>query len=221
MTVVVDHNHWKIKRVRNMPRFAKNIYNGGYYYSLEIAKYFIPTIKTDRNWVTMNVKSEPGVKHSIVFAHNNIHTEWYEKYKGLDAVLVCGMPETVEKLKAYGEAIYLPLSVDVEYVSRFRTEKTKDVCFVGRAEKKTDRVPDDVPCLEGIPREELLAELAKFRKAYAVDRCAIECKILGTEVLQYGYGYGVEHTPDFWKVVDSREAAAMLQAELNRIDGKE
>lgn len=216
--IIVDHTHPRIQRAHEKRPW--NRYNGGVYYSQEIAKYFIPAIKTDRNWVTMNVKSLV-VDHAIVFVHNNIHIEWYEKYKGLDVVLVCGMPETVERVKPFGKAIYLPLSVDVDYVSQFRTEKTKDVCFVGRAEKKTDRVPADVPCLEAMPRPELLAELAKFRKAYAVDRCAIECKILGTEVLQYGYGYGVEHTPDFWKVVDSREAAAMLQAELNRIDGKE
>ena len=37
---------------------------------------------------------------------------------------------------------------------------------------------------------------------------------------EYGYNYGVQHTPDFWKVVDSRDAAKMLQKELDEIDGR-
>ena len=217
--IIIDHNHPKIRAIRNNPRFAPHKHNGAYYYSVEIGKYFIPEIKTDRNWVTINVGSE-APEHVIVFAHNNVRLEWYEKYKGKDAILVCGMPETAERLKCYGKTIYLPLSVDVEEVAKYRTEKTENVCFVGRYEKRTDDVPNGIPCLASMPRTDLLRELAKYRKAYAVDRCAIEAKILGCEVLEYGYNYGVRHPSDFWQIIDSRDAAKMLQKMLDEIDGK-
>lgn len=217
--IIIDHNHPRIRACRRNPKFAQHKFNGAYYYSIEIGKYFIPVIETDRNWVTINVKSE-APEHSIVFAHNNIHLEWYEKYKGKDAILVCGMPETAERLKIYGKTIYLPLSVDVEEVAQFRTEKTEEVCFVGRYEKRTQGVPAGIPCLASMPRETLLQQLAKYRKAYAVDRCAIEAKILGCEILYYGYNYGVPHPADFWQILDSRDAAKILQEKLNEIDGK-
>lgn len=214
--MIIDHTHPSI--VRAHLKRPHNQHNGAVYYTKEIEQFFIPTIKTNRNWVLMNVK-RLVVDNAIVFCHNNIHTEWYAKYKGLDVILVCGMPETVEKVKEYGKAIYLPLSIDTHYVRKFKTKQTKGTCFVGRAEKKTDSIPAGVPCLEGLPRHELLEQLAQFHKAYAVDRCAIECKCLGVEVLPYGYGYGVEHTPDFWQILDSRDAAKLLQRELDTIDG--
>lgn len=214
--IVIDHTHPMIQRTHR--KHPQNRYNGGVYYSKEIGQYFIPTIKTQRNWVTMNVKSVV-LDNAIVFVHNNIHIEWYEKYKGLDVVLVCGLPETVEKVKPFGKAVYLPLSIDTRYVKQFKTQQTKGVCFVGRAEKKTPRIPEGVDMLEGMPRPRLLTELAKYKRAYAVDRCAIECKCLNVDVLPYGYGYGIEHPPEFWKVLDSRDAAKMLQSILDDIDG--
>lgn len=217
--IIIDHNHPWVVATRNQKSFAAHKYNGAYYYSLEIAEFFIPTITTDRNWVTMNVPNEAPA-HSIVFAHNNVHLEWYEKYLGKDPVFVCGMPETAEKLRAYGSAIYLPLSIDTAYVSQFRTKQTKDVCYVGRREKRTSDVPEDIDCLEKMPRPELLSKLARYKRAYAVDRCAVEARCLGVEVLPYGYHYGVEHDPEFWQVVDSRDAARMLQEKLKFIDGK-
>lgn len=217
--VVIDHNHPYIQRVHSLPGFQRNRHNGAYYYSLEIGQFFIPTIETDRNWVTINV---PNVvlSHAIVFAHNNVHLEWYEKYQGKDAIFVCGMPETAERLKVYGKTIYLPLSIDTEYVRKFRTEKTKDVCYVGRMEKWTKDVPLGIVRLADMPRDTLLAELAKFRRAYAVDRCAIEARCLDCEVIPNNYNYGVKHPADFWQVFDSRDAAKMLQERLDEIDGR-
>lgn len=217
--MIIDHNHPWIVALRNSKGFEQHKYNGAYYYSIEIGRFFIPTIETDRNWVTINVNRIETPEHAIVFAHNNVHLEWYEKYKGKDAVFVCGMPETAERLKVYGKTIYLPLSVDVSEVKQYRTEKTKNACYVGRKEKRTAAVPKGIPCLESMPREELLSELAKYRAAYCVDRCAIEAKILGCEVLDYGYDYGVPHTPDFWRVFDSRDAAKLLQQKLKEVDG--
>ena len=125
-----------------------------------------------------------------------------------------------DKVKQYGKAIYLPLSVDVEYVTRFRAaRKTKDTCFVGRPVKRTKQLPAGIDYLQSMPRELLLTELAQYEKAYAVDRCAIEAKILDCEVLDYGYNYGVPHSPDFWEIIDNSEAAEMLNVMVRNIDG--
>ena len=92
-------------------------WNGAFYYSQEIVNNIIPNVKTDRNWITINV---PGVAcdHSVVFIHNNKTPEaygWLSKYK--DLVLVCGVPETCEKVSGLGKAVYLPLSIDTTFVS--------------------------------------------------------------------------------------------------------
>ena len=220
--MIIDHNDPRYQAVLNkQSAFRKrNRHNGGYYYSTEIVKNIIPFIKTDRNWMTVDLNSVV-LDHTIAFVHHNIHSEWYERWKGHDAILVCGMPETVEKVKDFGHAIYLPMSVDVEYVKQFyQPVKDKEVCFVGRREKRTAQVPDDIPNLWEIPRSDLLTELAHYKKAYAVDRCAIECNVLGVEVLEYGYDYGVHHGPEFWKVRDNREMVPILQAEIDKIDNK-
>ena len=216
--MIINHEHERFQRAFHNELRRRNKYNGAYYYSQEICKYFIPNIKTNRNWLTIDWNGEKPFDHAIAFVHHNINIEWYADWKGKDVILVCGMPETVEKVAPYGKAIYLPLSVDVEYVKRFRTEKTKGTCFVGRRDKMTSEIPRNVDRLEGIPRDLLLSELAQYRRAFAVDRCAIEAKILGCEVLSYGYGYGVVHSPDFWQPFDSRDAAKMLQKMIDEID---
>ena len=60
-------------------------------------------------------------------------------------------------------------------------------------------------------REQLLRKLADYKTVYALDRVAIEAQILGCNVLPW---------PDRWKVIDSLEAAEMLQKELDKIDGQ-
>lgn len=221
MSTIIDHNYPIFVRKRekwaNNPVKKPNLYNGGYYYSIEIVDNIIPLVKTDRNWMTVDVKPVT-IDHCIAFVHNNIHVEWYEKWKGKDVILVCGMPETVERVKNFGKALYLPLSVDVDYVKQFKTKKTKEICFVGRKEKLRG-IPNNVDILTGMPREDLLKEVAKYKKAYAVDRCAIEAKILGCEILPYDYNYGVVHDPSFWKVFDNKDAAKMLQEMIDEIDG--
>ena len=44
--------------------------------------------------------------------------------------------DDMPKLEYLGTPIYLPLSVDVEYVKQFRKDtKTKELAFVGRRER--------------------------------------------------------------------------------------
>lgn len=219
------YDHTKIQYQNRWQIAGKNKYNGAYYYSQEIVNNIIPNVETDRSWMTVNIP-RVGADHAVVFVHNNLDTTLYQWIKDTfnDVVMVCGVPETVEKIKAAGfeKAIYLPLSVDVKYVEQFKKDKkTKKIAFAGRPGKRSSKynvdLPDGIDYLEGMPRGELLRRMADYEKVYAVGRTAIEAKILGCEVLPYDPRYP---DPDVWQIVDNSEAAAMLQVELDRIDGK-
>lgn len=191
-----------------------NRYNGAYYYSKEICDRMIPNVKTDYNWMTVNVRGI-GCDHMIVFIHNNVniaHYNWLEKYD--DLILVCGIPETVPKVAHLGRAIYLPLSINVAEVEKYRTEKTLDTAFAGRPSKHRHiKLPDGIDYLQGLPRESLLRKMAQYNKIYAVGRTAIEAKALGCEILPYDPRFP---DADRWEVIDNLEAAKMLQEELDR-----
>ena len=58
--------------------------------------------------------------------------------------------------------------------------------------------------------------MARYKRVYAVGRCAIEAKILGCEVLPYDERFP---NPDVWTVLDSKMAAKILQSQLDIIDG--
>lgn len=216
--MIIDHTHYKYRRRRELLPEAQR-HNGAYYYSREIVKNIIPLVETDRNWITINIQGV-GVDHSIVFIHNNLHPENYDwlKYNGYkDLVLVCGIKETCEKVAHLGTAIYLPLSIDVDYVQQFRTNNhTKKAAFAGRRSKAdAGNLPADIDYLSGMKRSDLLRAMAEYKQIYAVGRTAIEAKALGCTIKAYD-----ERFPDTrrWKVVDNKEAAKMLQKQLDRID---
>lgn len=215
--MIFDHTHnaystyWRYS--------GDNKHNGAYYYSREIVENIIPRVDTDRSWVTVNVKGL-CCEHAIVFVHNNQNPEryeWLKRYGYKDLVLVCGIPETVEKVAHIGKAIYLPLSIDVSYVRQFRTDKTKDTAYVGRPSKRKGlAIPDSADILEGLPRDELLRQMAKYEKVYAVGRCALEAKALHCKILPYDPRYP---DPTLWRLRDNKTAAKYLQAALDEIDG--
>lgn len=211
--MIVNHNDREYIRWREA--IGADKYNGAYYYSVELCRNVIPHIKTGRTWVTVDLPEAKPYRHVVAFVHHNTNANWYEGWRGKDAVLVCGVPETVERMTEYGKAIYLPLSIDTEYVKRFRAAKTRGVCFAGRREKITRTVPAGVDILTGLPRKELLAELARYRQVYAVGRLALEAKVLGCEVLPYDPRYP---DPEAWIVRDNAEAIKPLQTALDRID---
>ena len=203
--MIISHDSSGYKKLNNTSRW-----NGAYYYSKEIVENIIPRIRTTYNWMTINTNE--AADHTIVFVHNNLHPEHYDflkQYK--DLILVVGVPETAPKVAYLGKTIYLPLSVDVEYVKQFQTEKDKGVCFVGRP-NKFDGTKATGDYIGGCPREELLKRLAHYKQAYAVGRCAIEAKILGCEVLPYDPRFP---NPALWTIIDNAEAAAILQHELD------
>lgn len=212
--MIISHEHYRYQRRRE--NAGANKYNGAYYYSREIVKNIIPRVETGRNWITVNLP-EAGCDHAIVFVHNNLNAERYDWLKRYDdLVLVCGIPETCEKVAHLGQAIYLPLSIDTEYVKQFGAEKTKGVAYAGRRNKRDyGNLPIGIDYLSNMPRDTLLRRMAQYEYVYAVGRTAIEARALGCTILPYDKRFP---DPSIWQVVDNREAAAMLQVELDRID---
>ena len=219
--MILDHTEPNYVKKRNS-LVEGNKFNGAYYYSREIVRNIIPHVKTDRNWVTVRLADIPIPDHSIVFIHNNRNPNYYEflrEYK--DLILVCGLERTVDNMQYFGKAIYLPLSIDVEYVKRFRVEeKTKEMAFAGRLIKISKMyhapVPKECDILTNMSQHRLLQAMADYKKVYCTGRTALQAKVLGCEI-------GV-HDPNFpdpriWKVIDNRDAAKMLQDMLNEIDG--
>lgn len=213
--MIIDHTHLEYRKMWDALGYDR--YNGAWYYSQEIVQNIIPNVKTKRNWVTVNIQR--CCDNAIVFIHNNLHPELYEwlrHYNNL--VLVCGTPETAERMSYIAPSLYLPLSVDVKEVEQYKTEnKTKKLAFCGRSSKAHGiHFCGDVKILSGMPREELLQDMARYEQVYAVGRTAIEAKILGCEVLPYDKRFP---DPDFWQVIDNKEAAKMLQKMLDEHDG--
>lgn len=217
--IIIDHTSKEYQKHLKQSIRYNNQHNGARYYSEEIVSNIIPLIDTDRDWVTVNTPY-PNSSHIIVFIHNNLKKKPYEWLKTCeDAVLVCGLKSTAEKFKDFGKTIYLPLSIDVEEVKKYRVEKkTKEFALIGRLNKFEDLdVPGTYDIIGNLPRDKFLREIAQYEYVYAVGRCALEAKVLGCEILPYDPRFP---DPEIWKVIDNRKAAKILQKELNKIDGK-
>ena len=222
--MIIDHTHPEYVKLRK--EIGKGKFNGCYYYSKEIIKNIIPNINTTRDWNTVGRDFKGMHDGMIVFLHDNStpwNYKWLRKYN--DLVLICSSQYTADSVKFSGKTILLPMSVDTEYVKKFRVKhKTKDTCFVGnrwvkdniRALPTALKVPGKVDFFSGLSRTKLLREMAKYKRAYAIDRCAIEARVLGCELLELDTRYSVDN---IGVVLDNREAAEILQRELNKIDG--
>ena len=211
MPYIFDHN--SPRYIKALDKLKKGRNNGAYHYSCEIVKNIIPNVKTDRSWVTIN--SRECENNAIVFIHSNVDIEdnykWLKNFDGL--ICVCSVKQTCEEIErlGYGKVIFLPLSVDVEYVSKFKRPKTKEACYVGNmwAWKQPDLikyVPAGTRFLAEMSRDELLTHLASYKVAYAIGRCAIEAKVLGCEVRTCDHRYP---DPNMWQVLDNKDAAKM------------
>ena len=156
----------------------------------------------------------------LYFIHNNRNPNYYSYLRDYkDCILVCGLPKTAENLRFFGKAIYLPLSIDVKSVEKYKVKhKTKEIAYAGRLAKldyMNNRVPKGTEILSGMPQSKLLREMAKYKKIYASGRTAMQAKVLGCEVLPHETNF-----PDsrFWKVLDNKDAARMLQEMIDIID---
>lgn len=205
--------------------FNRGRYNGAYYYAKEIEENMVPLVKTDRNWDLLGMKFTQHYVHSIVFLHHNLNFnsvyKWLKRYN--DQVLVASSWTTYAAAQDAGyKVIFLPLSVDVSFVEQFKTKKTKDACYAGNRWKFKDDdinkyVPDGVDFQEAdLPREELLKFIAPYKKCYAIGRCAIEARVLGCKIMKCDSRY----EPDDFPILDNRDAAEILQRELDKIDNK-
>ena len=215
--MIIDYQHPAYQMKYRAMHGGNGKYNGAYYYSKEIRELLIPKIKTDRNWVTINIPGF-GADHSIVFVHNNLatdHYDWLSKYK--DLVLVVGVPETASKVAHLGKTVYLPLPIDKANVAKYIVEKDKEVCYAGRGRKFVGKKVEGDPICD-VPREEMLARMAHYKKCYAVGRTAIEAKILGCEILPYDPRFP---DPSVWKVFTYEDAAKVLQKELDMVDSNQ
>ena len=76
-------------------------------------------------------------------------------------------------------------------------------------------MPPGIDYVSGLERNLLLQKLAYYKEAYAVGRTAIEAKILGLNILPFDPRYP---NPNIWQPLDNKDAAKMLQKELDKID---
>lgn len=218
MNITHEHEEYMALREKQPPK-SKN--NGCWYYSNEIVKNIIPRVKTNREWNTVGRDLTGMHDGMIVILHDNStpwNYEWLKKYK--DLVLVCSSDYTARSVAYSGHVIFVPMSIDTSYVRKFKAKKTRETCFVGNwwVRKNLRRsITGEVDFLSGLDRQELLEKLARYKQAYAIDRCALEAKCLGCKLLpiQTRYGCTMANDPE---VLDNRDAAKILQRELDRID---
>ena len=224
MENIVSHTDTvKYKAIRST--LSSGQHNGAYYYSKEIVKNIIPHVKTNRPWDTLGIRGCGSADHAIVFLHHCLNWDktynWLKRYE--DLVLVCSTKPTLEwaKRQRNAEAIFLPLSVDVEYVKQFKTRKTKGACYAGnrwafKREDENNNIPTGVEFPPAdLSREELLKFIAPYKELYAIGRCAIEGMILGCEIKPF---YHVYPDPSYWKILDNKDAAKILQEELDKVE---
>lgn len=220
--MIISHEHPEYQKLRNKAKFQNH---GCWFYSNEIVENIIPRVKTTRDWNTVGRDLDGMHDHMIVFLHDNStpwNYEWLKKYK--DLVLVCSSHYTMDSVKFSGRTIFLPMNIDTEYVKQFRApEKTKDTCFYGNpwVLENSDRTflpEEEIEIISNVPRDEALKEVAKFKRCYAIDRCAQECQVLGCELEELWPRYSCDN---FSKVLDNRDAAKILQEELDKLEKEE
>ena len=215
----ITHEHPEYVALRKS--IGKGKYNGCYYYSKEIVQNIIPRIKTKRDWNTVGRDFSGMHDGMIVFLHDNStpwNYKWLKNYE--DLVLICSSEYTAQSVKYSGHVVMLPMNIDTKYVKKFRTKKTKDTCFVGNVWVKQNarkKITGNVDFFGALPREEILKELAQYKKCLAIDRCAQEAKVLGCELLPLDTRYSCDNVGE---VLDNRKAAKILQQELDKIDGR-
>lgn len=186
--------------------------NGAYYYSKEIEENILPELGFDMFYITAGAALYTARElpdGAIVICHDNRSTKQsYGKLFGKGIVWVCSKHSTVETLDGYGErAVYVPLSIDTEYVKQFKRKKTKDTAYVGNAwafkREYLNSLPIDIEQLSDMPRVKLLKEMAKYKNVLAEGRVLQEAQILGckTEVPKYD-----GHESVYVEALDNREA---------------
>lgn len=187
--------------------------NGAYWYAKEIEDIILPSLNNLNLWINTvgsgfyQAREVPD--RAVIVCHDNIRTlKSYMKFFGKKILWVCSKQSSATLLSSKGEnAIYIPLSIDVEYVEQFkRKRRTKDIAYVGNAwgfkKEYLSSLPSNIVQLNGMDRDDLLKEMSKYRTIIAEGRCLMEAKVLGakTELPTHGYGDIVDR-----EVIDSRQ----------------
>ena len=185
--------------------------NGAHIYSELICKFFIPNINTDMNWITINVGK--SVDNAIVFIHSNLNTEkrygFLKNYK--NQLLVCSQISTCKAVENLGTPVYLPLSIDTNYVKQFyQVTKDRYCCYAGRRAKTDTETmrKHQIDILADMTHEELLSRMAHYHYVYAVGLTALEALCLGCNLLPYDQRFP---NTSVWKVKDCRSMIPELQ----------
>ena len=202
--------------------YMKGGHNGAYYYAKEIEENIIPIVNTDYNWDLLGMRLTWHMEHSLIFIHHCINMDtvysWLKKYH--DVILIVSQQHVFDWAVDQGYmAVLLPLSIDVNYVERFKRKKKFGACYAGNRwpfkRKDEEKIPNGVDFPpNNIAREDLLRFIAPYKQCYAIGRCAIEAKTLGCEILPFYWRYP---DPSHWKVLDNEDAAKMLQKALDMI----
>lgn len=209
---------------RWMSRGLEGSHNGAHYYAKEIEDLILPNIQSNAFVVTAGGSIQPRkVPDGCVFVchHNVMPVEVYGEFFDRGILWVCSKPSTVDKLRAAGEkVVYIPLSIDTQYVEKFKAEKTRDIAFVGNfwnfKKNYIDSLPLNVHHVGGLPREDLLREMAKYKTVIAEGRCNMEAQVLGCEVELPDYNRpSIDVIPR--EVLDSRDAIPLWRAVLSQI----
>lgn len=186
--------------------------NGAYWYAKEIEEIILPHINKKLFIVTAGAKLYENFEipdSAIIVCHDNRSPKnSYGSLFNKNILWICSKHSTVEVLESLNErAVYIPLSIDTEYVKRFKTKNTKDIAFVGNAwafkKSYLNSLPKKIDQLSNLERDDLLTEIAKYKKVIAEGRCLMEAQVLGCkcEVPKYKDLESV-----FVDVLDSKDA---------------
>lgn len=214
-------SHLSKEYINHCKKYNINTDNGAFYYAKELYDNVIPNIKTQRNWVLLNIP-DCCWDNSIVFIHNNKNPEryeWLKQFKNL--IVVCSNFKTLKfmiDLLPKTHCIYIPLSIDIKYVEQFQSKrKTKKLGYYGRLEKCPEEILNDdgIDKIFGPDREKNLKLLSKYKDVYAIGRCAIEAKCLKCNVIHHAG----EYNNISFDLIDNSEIIPELQRLINEIDG--
>lgn len=216
--IIQDHTTKEYLRARR--RLSRGKFNGALFYSKEIVESFIPNIETDYHWQTINHQKAPD--HCIVFVHSNNALGRYDyllKYK--DIILVCSTNHSVSQLQKRGhkQVIYVPLSIDTDYLDKFKCEQKNGTVACGNVWAFTQSMKDffrlnKIKHYHDIPRVSLLEIIGKSEKVFAIGRTAMEAIYLGAEVIQPEKEYPVEKYDTYFSQSD---AIKIMQKELDKL----
>ncbi len=198
----------RYKRIRR-----GKVNTGSYFYALEIENNILPELKNiDLTIITTGAslfRTGEIRRNTVVVCHDNRNTlKSYSKFLGKNCLWICSKESTAATLRAVDEnAVYIPLSIDVEYVKQFRTAKTKDIAFVGNAwgfkRNYLASLPSNIDQLSGMGREQLLNAMAQYKRVIAEGRCLMEAQVLGAQTEVPQYEDGIESV--YVEALDNRE----------------